>query len=97
MASAEVRTEEGKLYLFVAIDRTSKFTVAKLYTEATRPTACQFLQELLKVVPYRIHILLTDRASEGATGPSPLARGIQFGPSNPGTGTRSSRARAALT
>ena len=58
MASAEVRTEEGKLYLFVAIDRTSKFAVARLYAEATRPTACQFLQELLEVVPYRIHTLL---------------------------------------
>jgi len=27
---AEVRTEEGKLYLFVAIDRTSKFAYAEL-------------------------------------------------------------------
>jgi hypothetical protein len=26
---AEVRTEEGKLYLFVAIDRTSKFAYTK--------------------------------------------------------------------
>ena len=78
MDIAEVRTAEGKLYLFVAIDRTSKFAVARLYDEATRPTACQFLQELLKVVPYRIHTLLTDRAIEGATGPSPAARGIQF-------------------
>ena len=60
MDIAEVRTEEGKLYLFVAIDRTSKFAVARLYEEATRPTACRFLEELLKVVPYRIHTLLTD-------------------------------------
>jgi len=29
---AEVRTEEGKLYLFVAIDRTSKFAYAELHT-----------------------------------------------------------------
>jgi len=78
MASAEVRTGEGKLYLFVAIDRTSKFAVARLYDEATRPTACQFLEELLTLVHYRIHTLLTDRAIEGATGPSPMARGIQF-------------------
>ena len=58
MASAEVRTGEGKLYLFVAIDRTSKFGVARLYSEATRPTACQFLELLLEAVPYRIHTLL---------------------------------------
>jgi hypothetical protein len=38
MDIAEVRTEEGKLSLFVAIDRTSKFAVARLYSEATRPT-----------------------------------------------------------
>jgi hypothetical protein len=28
---AEVRTGEGKLYLFVAIDRTWRFMVARLY------------------------------------------------------------------
>ena len=97
MDIAEVRTEEGKLYLFVAIDRTSKFAVARLYSEATRPTACQFLQERLEVVPYQIHTLLTDRAIEGAIGPSPMARGIQFGPSSRRTGTPPSRARAAST
>ena len=69
MDIAEVRTGEGKLYLFVAIDRTSKFTVARLYDEATRPTACQFLQELLKVVPYRIHTLLTDNGIQFAEQP----------------------------
>jgi hypothetical protein len=69
MASAEVRTGEGKLYLFVAIDRTSKFAVARLHEEATRPTACQFLQELLKVVPYRIHTLLTDNGIQFAEQP----------------------------
>ena len=33
---AEVRTEKGKLYLFVAIDRTSKLAFAKLEKEANR-------------------------------------------------------------
>src|ERR1700754_3483158 len=36
---AEVRTGEGKLYLFVAIDRTSKFAFARLYEKATRSIA----------------------------------------------------------
>jgi transposase InsO family protein len=36
---AEVRTEEGKLYLFVAIDRTSKIAFARLEREANRLTA----------------------------------------------------------
>src|SRR5271167_485548 len=33
---AEVRTEEGKLHLFVAVDRTSKFAFAELHEKATR-------------------------------------------------------------
>jgi hypothetical protein len=32
---AKVRNEEGKLYLFVAIDRTSKFAFAELQEKAT--------------------------------------------------------------
>ena len=32
---AEVRTEQGKLYLFVAIDRTSKFAFVELHEKAT--------------------------------------------------------------
>ena len=36
---AELRTAEGKLYLFVAIDRTSKFAVAQLVEKADRKTA----------------------------------------------------------
>jgi transposase-like protein len=34
---AEVRTEDGKLYLFVAIDRTSKFTFVQLVERANTP------------------------------------------------------------
>jgi transposase InsO family protein len=57
---AEVRTEEGKLRLFVAIDRTSKFTYAELHAEAGKMTAAQFLRNLIKAVPYNIHTILTD-------------------------------------
>jgi transposase InsO family protein len=57
---AEVRTEEGKLYLFVAIDRTSKFAFVELHEKADRPTAARFLQALIAAVPYRLHTVLTD-------------------------------------
>ena len=57
---AEVQTEEGKLYLFVAIDRTSKFTYVEVYEQANRPLAVQFLRNLIAAVPYHIHTLLTD-------------------------------------
>ncbi|NPD67826.1 hypothetical protein HPQ61_13870, partial [Acetobacteraceae bacterium] len=36
---AEVRTEQGKLYLLVAIDRTSKFAFTELHEKATRQVA----------------------------------------------------------
>ena len=57
---AEVQTAEGKLYLFVAIDRTSKFAFAQLVESATRVTASAFLEALVAAVPYRIHTVLTD-------------------------------------
>jgi transposase InsO family protein len=57
---AEVCTEQGRLYLFVAIDRTSKFVYAELHLNQTRDTACQFLKQLIASVPYHIHTILTD-------------------------------------
>ena len=57
---AEVRTEEGKLYLFVAIDRTSKFAYVELHARQTKMIAAEFLRNLIVNLPYRIHIILTD-------------------------------------
>jgi len=57
---AEVQTAEGKLYLFVAIDRTSKFVFVQLVEKATRVTASAFLSALVAAVPYKIHTVLTD-------------------------------------
>ena len=57
---AEVQTAEGKLFLFVAIDRTSKFAFVQLVDKANRVTASAFLVALIKVVPYKIHTILTD-------------------------------------
>ena len=56
----EVRTDEGKLHMFVAIDRTSKFAVVRLEARATRAAAFQFLHHLVVAIPYRIHTVLTD-------------------------------------
>lgn len=80
---AEVRTAEGKLYLFVAIpcpavhlqgkcherDRTSKFAVAQLVEKANRKTAWEFLEHLLEAVPYKIHTVLTDNGIQFAEQP----------------------------
>jgi len=57
---AEVRTAQGKLYLYVAIDRVSKFAYAQLEQEQTKMAAAGFLTNLIKAVPYKIHTVLTD-------------------------------------
>jgi transposase InsO family protein len=57
---AEVQTVEGKLYLYVAIDRTSNFAFVQVAQEANRRTASAFLEALIAAVPYKIHTVLTD-------------------------------------
>ncbi len=57
---AEVRTEEGKLYLFVAIDRTTKFAFVELHEKATTRVSGDFLRHLIAAVPYKVHTVLTD-------------------------------------
>ncbi len=58
--AAEVQTAEGKLHLFVAIDRTSKFAFVQLVEKANRVNASAFLIALIEVVTYKIHTVLTD-------------------------------------
>lgn len=57
---AEVRTDDGKLHMFVAIDRTSKFVFVRLEEKANRKTASAFLEALIEACPYKIHTVLTD-------------------------------------
>ena len=57
---AEVRTGEGKIRLFVAIDRTSKFAYVELHEQAGKMIAAQFLRNLINALPYKIHTVLTD-------------------------------------
>src|SRR6476659_5932729 len=81
---AEVRTGEGKLYLWVAIDRTSKYAFAQLHERADRPVACAFLEALIEACPYRPHIILTDNGIQFAElpknrrGPTALYRVNRF-------------------
>jgi transposase InsO family protein len=81
---AEVRTEEGKLYLFVAVDRTSKLAFAKLEEKANIYTASDFLRALVEAVPYQIHTVLTDNgvqfcdAPKNRSGPTAMLRVHRF-------------------
>ena len=60
---AEVHTEEGRLYMLVAVDRTSKFAFAELHERVTRRVAADFLRRLIAAVPYRVHTVLTDNGT----------------------------------
>ncbi|WP_404927824.1 IS481 family transposase [Mesorhizobium sp. ORM16] len=64
---AEVRTEQGKLHMFVAIDRTSKFAFVELHEKAPTAISKQFLLRLIAAVPYRIHTVLTDNGIQFTT------------------------------
>ena len=81
---AEVQTAQGKLYLFVAIDRASKFAVAQLGAKAHKQTARAFLEALVAAVPYRVEIVLTDNGIQFAdlpknrSGPTARLRGHPF-------------------
>jgi IS30 family transposase len=81
---AEVQTAQGKLHLFVAIDRTSKFAVAQQVDKANMQTARAFLEALVAAVPYRVEIVLTDNGIQFAdlpknrSGPTARLRGHPF-------------------
>lgn len=64
---AEVHTAEGRLYLLVAIDRTTKFAFVELHGRATRRVAGDFLRHLIEAVPYRVHTVLTDNGTHFTT------------------------------
>ncbi len=82
---AEVRTAEGKLYLFIAIDRTSKFAFVQIVERANTKTSSAFLDALVETVPYHIHTILTDNGIQFAdlpknrNGPTARWRGHPFG------------------
>ena len=75
---AEVQTAEGKLRLFVAIDRTSKLAFVELHAQAGKMIAAQFLRNLIAAVPYAIHTVLTDNPVLSDCRRPAVEGGIQF-------------------
>lgn len=76
---AEDRSEQGKLHMFVAIDRTPKFAFVELHETATTAVSREFLLRLIRAVPYKIHTVLTANdiqfTTSGASGSAlPLIR-----------------------
>ena len=74
--SCELRHAEGKLVMFLAIDRVSKFTYVEFHESAGKMEGSAFLRNVVSTFPYKIHTVLTDNGMAFAdlpknrTGPS---------------------------
>jgi transposase-like protein len=58
--ACELRSAEGKLHMFLAIDRVSKFTYVELHPAATMLAGAAFLRGVIAAFPYKLHTILTD-------------------------------------
>ncbi|MCW7541174.1 IS481 family transposase [Aquabacterium sp. A7-Y] len=67
--SCELRLAQGKLHLFPAIDRVTKFTYIAFYEAATKLNGAAFLRNVVAAFPYAIHIVVTDNGTPFAEQP----------------------------
>jgi transposase-like protein len=61
---SEVHTKEGKAYMFVAIDRATKYTYVEIYERMTTDNACLFLRNFIKDCCFKITKILTDNGAQ---------------------------------
>lgn len=57
---AELRLAQGKLNMFLAIDRVSKFTCGEFRDDMGKMNGAEFLRGVINTFPYKIHTVLTD-------------------------------------
>jgi transposase InsO family protein len=53
-----------KHYLFLAIDRETKFTYAEIFENQTVESSLRFLENVYNFFPYKIHRILTDNGAQ---------------------------------
>jgi transposase InsO family protein len=56
----ELRLAQGKLFMFLAIDRVSKFTHVAFLDANTKANGAAFLRQVVAAFPYKLHTVLTD-------------------------------------
>ncbi len=56
----ELRLAQGKLFLFLAIDRVSKFAHVAFFDADTKLNGAAFLRQVVAAFPYQIYTVLTD-------------------------------------
>jgi hypothetical protein len=59
LSLTELRTAEGRLYLYAASDRSSRFTFTQVVEDPDELSAAGFLDALVAAVPYKIRTALT--------------------------------------
>jgi transposase InsO family protein len=59
-----IPTAGKRLYQFTAIDDCTRIRILKVYDACNQRTAVQFLNEVVRRLPFRIHVLQTDNGAE---------------------------------
>jgi transposase InsO family protein len=70
----ELRLAQGRPFVFLAIDRASKFVHVAFSDADTKANGATFLREAVEVFPYRIHTVLTDDGTASADPPKNRGR-----------------------
>ena len=73
---SELRLAQGKLNMFLAIDRVSKFTYVEFRDDAGKMNGADFLRGVVSAFPYAIHTVLTDNGMAFADLPKNRGRHI---------------------
>jgi hypothetical protein len=81
----ELRLAQGKLFMFLAIDRVSKLAHVAFLDANTKANGAAFLREVVEVFPYRIHTVLTDTVWPSPICPGTAAATQRSGPSSAAT------------
>ena len=58
--SCQLRSSEGQVHLFVAIDRVSKFAYVEFHPAATMATGAAFMRGVVAAYPHALRVVLTD-------------------------------------
>ena len=74
----QMADETTRRYLFVAIDRATRWVFIRIYKSKTAANARRFLRDLERACPMRIRTVLTDRAIGTPLVRETMARGKEF-------------------
>src|SRR5689334_23920881 len=55
---------QKRLYQFTAIDDCTRIRVLKIYDACNQRTAIQFIDEVVRRLPFRVHVVQTDNGAE---------------------------------